>query len=94
MARPKKLGKRKQVSATIDKYHYDYLTSQAEKQGISISKLVSNIIKYQVERQFGSVAVALDDEQTKRLHEIAAEKDMSVNDLTTRIVENFIRGYF
>lgn len=95
MARPKKTGRRKQISTVLEWYYYDFLKRQAEKQGISVSEMTKKVIEFQVGRKGGGTEiVALEEEQKKRLNEIAKEKGMTTNDLLTRIISNYVDTYF
>lgn len=95
MARPKKNGRRKQISTLLDWYYYDFLSKQATKQGISVSEMTKRVIEFQVDKKNGATEiVALEPEQLIRLNEIATEKGMSTNDLMTRVISNYIDTYF
>jgi uncharacterized protein YaaQ len=95
MARPKKTGRRKQISTLLDWYYYDFLKKQADKQNISVSEMAKKVIEFQVDRKGGGTEiVGLEDEQLKRLNEIAKEKGMSANELMTRALSNYIDTYF
>lgn len=95
MARPKKNGRRKQISTLLDWYYYDFLSKQAIKQGLSVSEMARKVIEFQVDKKNGATEiVALEPEQLKRLNEIAKEKGMTTNDLMTRVLSNYIDTYF
>ena len=95
VARPKKTGRRKQISTLLDWYYYDFLRKQAEQKDISISEMTKKVIEFQVDRKGGSTEiVGLEESQLKRLKEIADEKGMSTNDLMTRVLSNYIDTYF
>ena len=95
MARPKKTGRRKQISTVLDWYYYDFLKRQSEKQGLSISEMAKKVIEFQVDKKNGATEiVALEPEQLNRLNEIAKSKGMSTNDLMTRVISNYIDTYF
>lgn len=82
------------VATRVEKYYYDFLKKQADKQEMTISGLVRKVIEYQVNMRLGAMSVSLDDNQIVRLNEIAREKGMSADDVLTRVVSNYIDGYF
>ena len=82
------------VSTRLENYYYDYLTRQAKIQGTTTSDMLRKVVEYQVEKKLGGLSVRLDEKQLKRLNEIAREKGMSVNDILTRVVSNYIDCYF
>lgn len=91
MARPKKQGRRKQISTLMDWYYYDFLKRQAEQQGMSISKLVKGVLEKRIDQwQGGTVIAGLEKSQLDKLKTIADGRNISVNDLTTRIISKYL----
>ena len=82
------------VATRVEKYYYDFLKKQADMQKMTLSGIVRKVIEYQVNMKLGAMSVSLDDNQIARLNEIAREKGMSVDDVLTRVVSNYIDGYF
>lgn len=91
MARPKKTGRRKQISTLLDWYYYDFLKRQAEKQGMSISNLVKGVLEKRIDNwQGGTIVAGLEKEQLQELERRAKAKGMSVNEFSTRILCKYL----
>ena len=91
MARPKKNGRRKQISTLLDWYYYDFLKKQAAIQGMSVSKLVKGVIEKRIDNwQGGTIVAGLEKEQLAELQRRADKKGMSVNEFSTRILCKYL----
>ena len=95
MARPKRQHEKIKVCTELEKYYHDFVKRYADKNGISVSEMVRRCVVYQVDKKNGGTEItALEPEQLARLNEIAKEKGMSINDLMTRVLSNYIDTYF
>ena len=95
MARPNKLNTKHKVNVQLDTYDYDFLSRNAERFKYSKSEVVRQIIATYREYNYDKRVVAtLEDEQVTRLTEIANSKNMSIGELASRVMSNYIDTYF
>ena len=95
MARTNKLDAKYKVNVQVSKYDYDFLERNAAKFKFSKSEVIRQIIAIYREYNYDKRVVAtLEDEQVTRLTEIANAKNMSVGELATRVLSNYIDTYF
>ena len=95
MARPSKIGARYKVNVQLSKYDYDFLERNATKFKFSKSEVIRQIIATYREYNYDKRVVAtLEDAQVTRLTEIANTKNMSVGELASKVISNYIDTYF
>ena len=95
MARAKNPKRRYKVATMIEGYYYDFLTRAAEKGGYSLSEGIRRAVVYAVDKQFkNAINISLEESQMERLYEIAKSKDMSIGEISSRVLSNYIDTYF